>query len=90
MNTYFKNVQTLDELRKQYKDLLKKYHPDNVNGSTEATQEINTEYDRLFRELKDKHENTADSVNNTNKSEYSQNMYNWENDKALREVLEKI
>ncbi len=29
MNTYFKNVQTLDELRKQYKDLLKKYHPDN-------------------------------------------------------------
>ena len=39
--TYFKNVNTLEELRKQYKELLKKFHPDNPNGSTEATQEIN-------------------------------------------------
>ena len=28
---YFKNVETLEELRKQYKELLKKYHPDNPN-----------------------------------------------------------
>ncbi len=35
--TYFKDVQTLDELRKQYKELLKKYHPDNENGSVEIT-----------------------------------------------------
>ena len=41
---YFNNVSNLSELRKQYKDLLKKYHPDNANGSTEATQEINAEY----------------------------------------------
>lgn len=27
--TYFKDVNTLEELRKQYKELLKKYHPDN-------------------------------------------------------------
>lgn len=86
---YFNNISTLEILRKQYKELLKKYHPDNVTGSTEATQEINAEYDKLFRELKDRH-STADSVNNTNKSEYSQNMYDWENDKALREILEKI
>lgn len=87
---YFNNVSTLETLRKQYKELLKKYHPDNINGSTEATQEINVEYDRLFSELKDKHESKSDSTANTNKSEYSQNMYDWENDKALREVLEKI
>ena len=90
---YFKNVHTLEELRKQYKELLKKYHPDNANGSTEATQEINAEYDRLFKLLKDKHErksdNTADSTN-TNQSEYSKNMYDWENDKTLREALQKI
>ena len=53
MNNYFNKPQTLEALRKQYKELLKKYHPDNINGSTEATQEINAEYDRLFRELKD-------------------------------------
>ena len=54
--TYFKNVETLEELRKQYKELLKQFHPDNPNGSTAATQAINAEYDRLFKVLKDKHE----------------------------------
>ena len=90
---YFKDVRTLEELRRQYKELLKKYHPDNANGSTEATQEINAEYDKLFKVLKDKHENnsnkTADSTN-TKRSDYNKNMYDWENDKALREVLQKI
>ena len=90
---YFKDVNTLEELRRQYKELLKKYHPDNPQGSTEATQEINAEYDRLFKVLKDKHESnshkTADSTN-TKRSDYNQNMYDWENDKALREVLQQI
>lgn len=35
---YFNNISTLEELRKQYKELLKKYHPDNTNGSEEATK----------------------------------------------------
>ena len=35
MSQYFKDVNTLEELRSQYKDLLKKFHPDNANGSTE-------------------------------------------------------
>ena len=48
MSKYFKDVNTLEELGKQYRDLLKKYHPDNENGSVDVTQEINTEYDRLF------------------------------------------
>ena len=60
--TYFKNVETLEELRRQYKELLKKYHPDNPQGSTEATQSINAEYDKLFKVLKNKHESkTTDS-----------------------------
>ena len=45
MKTYFKDVQTLEELRKQYKVLLKKYHPDNGNGSEEITKAINMKYD---------------------------------------------
>ena len=56
---YFKNISTLEELRKQYKELLKKFHPDNANGSTEATQEINAEYDQLFKMLKDKHDSKS-------------------------------
>lgn len=94
MAKYFSNVQTLEELRKQYRDLLKKYHPDNVNGSTEATQEINAEYDRLFKMLKDRHESKSADGSQDNasgaKSAYNANMYDWENDKALREILQKI
>ncbi|MDE7430852.1 MAG: J domain-containing protein [Lachnospiraceae bacterium] len=86
---YFKDVRTLEDLRRQYKELLKKYHPDNANGSTAATQEINAEYDRLFKVLKDQHESTADSTAHK-ESSYNANIYDWENDKALREVLQKI
>lgn len=90
MAKYFKNISTLEELRKQYRDLLKKYHPDNADGSTETCQEINAEYDKLFKMLKDRHESKSEDNSNTKQSEYNQNMYDWENDKALREVLEKI
>ena len=48
MMKWFKNVITVEELRKEYRRLLKLYHPDNENGSVEVTQEINAEYDRLF------------------------------------------
>lgn len=50
---WFQNIHTLAELRSQYRELLKKYHPDCPNGSKEITQQINAEYDTLFRELKD-------------------------------------
>ena len=48
MRKWFTNVTTIEELRKQYRELLKKYHPDNENGSVEVTQEINAEYDLVF------------------------------------------
>ena len=86
---YFKNVNTLEELRKQYKELLKQYHPDNANGSTEATQEINAEYDRLFKVLKDKHESKQTSTDGA-KADFNANKYDFEADEKLREVLQKI
>lgn len=87
--TYFKNVNTLEELRKQYKELLKQYHPDNANGSTEATQEINAEYDRLFKQLKNKHESKQTSTDGA-KADFNANKYDFEADEKLREVLQKI
>lgn len=47
MAKYFKNVKSFEDLKKQYKDLLKKNHPDN-GGDLEATKEINVEFDALF------------------------------------------
>lgn len=86
--TYFKNVNTLEELRKQYKELLKNFHPDNENGSVEITQEINNEYDRLFKVLKDKHEKQTTASDK--ETDFNKAYWNYEEDKALREILQKV
>ena len=89
--TYFKNISTLEELRKQDRDLLKKHHPDNANGSTEATQKINAEYDRLFKLLKDRHESkSADSKDGSAKTDFNNMKYDFSEDTKLREVLQRI
>ena len=84
MKTYFSNVQTLDELRKQYRDLLKRYHPDN-GGSEEETKAINVEYERLFKILKDKHTRQQDTADNKtdSKTSYDNMRYNFEEDELL-------
>ena len=84
--TYFKNINTLEELRKQYKELLKIHHPDN-GGNLENMQQINAEYDKLFKILKDKH--TTDTSTN-NKTDFNNMKYDFEEDEKLREVLQKV
>lgn len=44
---FFSGVDNELGMRKRYKDLLKIYHPDNINGDTAALQKINQEYDQL-------------------------------------------
>lgn len=90
MNKYFKDVNTLEELRKQYKELLKKYHPDNPQGSTETTQNINAEYNKLFKLLKDRHESKAADNKEDTKTDYNNMKYDFSEDKLLREMLNKI
>lgn len=85
MGTYFKKVETLEELRKQYKELLKKFHPDNKRKSTQATQEINSEYDNLFKILKNQHKEGSEKQQRETDSQY-----NIKIDKELREQLNKI
>lgn len=77
---YFKDIKTVEELRKKYRELLKQYHPDNANGSVEVTQEINSEYDRLFAILSK--ENKSDRQSHT----YEEN----EENEAFKEVLNSI
>ena len=86
---YFKNIETLEELRKQYKELLKAHHPDN-GGNVADMQEINAEYDRLFKILKDIHESQRAKADNTTQSSYNAYTYDWENDKVIREILTRI
>ena len=78
---YFKNVTTLEELRKEYKRLVKQYHPDN-GGDPETIKAINAEYDKMFDLLKD-----ADTTNTNSK-----NAKRWdkEEDQKIREAINRI
>ena len=80
MYKYFAGVKTIEELRQKYRELLKKYHPDNEGGSVEITQEINAEYDRLFEVL---------SKERSANEETPKYDYQAEND-AFKEILNKI
>ena len=87
---YFNNIFTLEELRKQYRDLLKKFHPDNPQGSTQATQEINAEYDKLFESLKNRHESATAGATTSTKTSFDDLKYDFESDQKMREVLQQI
>ena len=87
--TYFKSINTLEELRKQYRDLLKIHHPDN-GGNVSDMQEINAEYDKLFKALKDRHEKTTENKENNTKTDFNNMKYDFSEDVKLREVLQQI
>ena len=48
---FFRGVATQQSLKKRYKDLIKIYHPDNVDGDNSLVIEINKEYDHLSQVL---------------------------------------
>ena len=74
---YFNNITTLEELRKEYRKLVKENHPDN-GGSEEAIKAINVEYEYYFNILKNN-----DTKENANK-------YNMTEDEMLRNVINAI
>ena len=49
MKNYFTNIKTVEELKKQYFALAKKYHSDITGGSAEIMKEINNEYAELHK-----------------------------------------
>lgn len=69
---------TLEELKKQYRVLAMKHHPD-CGGNTADMQAINAEYDILFNELKDIHtaaDGSTYTATTTETSEQFKNIIN--------------
>ena len=77
---WFQDILTVEELRKKYKELLKQYHPDNVNGNVEIAKEINVEYDFVFAHL------SQDKALDEQSSAYDKE----EENEAFKEVLNSI
>lgn len=91
--TYFKNVQSLEELKNQFRELARKNHPD-AGGDPEAMKAINQEYDQLFPIWKKRHNMTAaepvnETADSTRAQFYTQNgwkgsKHDW--NRSLKEV----
>lgn len=54
---FFKNVDSIEELKKQYKKLAMIHHPDR-GGKKEDMQQINAEYDELKKKVGNIHKTT--------------------------------
>lgn len=61
---YFPNCHTLEELKAEYRRLVKRHHPD-FGGDTATMQEINNEHDIIFEQLKAQHNASADEYHQT-------------------------
>lgn len=97
MAKYFKNVKSFEDLKKQYKKMLKENHPDN-GGDEKIAAEINCEYDALFQIWKNKHEiQTGVEIKETAESTRSQfyTEFGWEGsnhswNRSLKEVAQIV
>ena len=55
---YFNNCKTAEELKKEYRKLVMKLHPDIIGGDGEGFNEMRNEYEKLWERLKNVHENS--------------------------------
>mgnify|MGYP000861102754 CR=1 FL=1 len=78
---YLKNAKTLQDLKKLYFTLAKKYHPDITDGDLETMQTINNEYDYLKSRLPNKKKETEQET------VINENVFSMD---AFRDVLNKI
>ena len=83
---WFQKIANLDELRKRYKVLVVKYHPDN-GGSNDILAEINAEYDNLFRNFKQGYEHSEEFQKT---SERQRQSYDTQKDQKIREMVIKL
>ena len=81
MRDWFAGVDDVQSLRIRYKELLKKYHPDN-GGDVGIMQEINAEYDRISADMS--------RARHTGESSGEEEQRDFDADVACREMLEAI
>ena len=79
---FFTNtIETLEELRKEYKRLSLKHHPDR-GGKTEDMQTINAEYEKLLSLVGNKRKSAKGET-------YTKAEYDWTKDR-FRDIIDKI
>lgn len=80
-----------EEIKKAYKNLAKKYHPD-LNSSSEAVEkmkEINIAYDHIIAQRTNKHNNYGKSKDNHNDNYYYKNEEYYDTSKKYQDAKEE-
>lgn len=83
---WFQNIETLQDLRKEYRRLALKHHPDN-GGTENAIKAINAEYDILFKKMKNDFEHKDTYSNATEKQKQ---QYDWQKDTQIRDIIMQL
>ena len=66
---YFRNCKTAEELKKEYRKLAMKLHPDIIGGDGEEFKEMQNEFERLWERLKNVHTNSEGETYNRETTE---------------------
>lgn len=98
MSKYFKNVKSLEDLKKQYKKLVVANHPDVTGGDHAVLAAINVEYDALFpiwsrRKEAETGEKVVETANSTRTEFYTQNGWEGSNhdwNRSLKEIAQIV
>ena len=86
---YFTNVKTTEELKKTFKSLMMKHHPDR-GGNTAICQEISAEYDKVMQNFINGFDDSSYTKNDNGYSFWESREEHSEVEKKVREAIEKI
>jgi curved DNA-binding protein CbpA len=82
---FFSKCKTIEALKKLYKELAMKWHPDRPGGDEETMKSVNAEYDKMFDRVKDIHEG-KDGKTWEAFGEKKTNETSW----MFRDILDKL
>ena len=82
MLNYFSDCNSIEEIKKRYRELAQKFHPDHNhdNDTTETMKQINLQYEAFKNK-------TFTGYNHETKKEYTQNFDPFD---GYREIIDKI
>ena len=81
---YFKNLNSMEEVKKQYRKLAMKYHPDR-GGNEEIFKQINNEYEEAMEQAKI---NETKKAKTKKEEDFIKSQYM--NSKNFRNIIDKL
>ena len=82
---YFKDLNSMEAVKKQYRKLAMKYHPDRPTGDTEIFKQINNEYEQAMEQAKI---NETKKAKTKKEEDFIKSQYT--NSKNFRNIIDKL